>query len=222
VAVMLAVIAVAALWVVPLAGRSAGGGHPVVTPFRVTPTPRPEAPYQAQVPGPGCDSGGASWTLVPSDASVQCGSAGLAVTVDPNVPVTLQFVPPGLIFASNYQISARVDLGGLSSGCAGLITRASSQGFYEDDICNDGSWSVFLNTGSTEAIDQGTTASGSVYDIAVQVQGTTLILSINGTTLPAVVSTALTSSDFVGVSINNLGNTTGQATVSNFIYRPLP
>jgi hypothetical protein len=160
----------------------------------------------------------------PAGAPAICEPAGLSVSLDPNTSVVLQFVPPTQVISASYQVAARVDMSNLQSGCAGIITQASSQGFYEDDICTDGSWFAFVHMGSAQLIGQGTTApASSIFSISVQVVGNTPTLFFNGTALPTPASsaTALVSSDFLGISLNNLSNTTGTITISDFVYQPL-
>jgi hypothetical protein len=55
------------------------------------------------------------------------------------------------------------------------------------------------------------------------VRGNTPTLFFNGTALPTPQSgtVALVSSDFLGISLNNLGNTAGTITISDFVYQPL-
>jgi hypothetical protein len=221
--VMLAVVAVTAFRVVPLAVPSAS----VAPSIQVSPTPKLVTPvssqliYRAAVPGPGCDEGSAHWALVPPDANVQCDSAGLQVAVNPNASVVLEFIPPGPTIPEDYQVSARVDLTDLPSGCAGIISRVSNEGFYEDDICHDGRWFIFLNTGSSQLIGQGTAQPQAAYTITVKVQGSNLTLSINDITMSHISDTTLRISDSINVSLNNLGDAAGVVVVGNFIYRPV-
>jgi hypothetical protein len=231
-AVMVVVLALTVFRVVPLAD-----GQQRLAPVTVTPpgphsttVPAPsnppvaESPYRAQAPGPGCDPGGAHWTMVPVGTAVECEPAGLAVSLDPNTSTVLQFVPPEQIIASSYQLSVHVDMSSDANGCTGIVTQASAAGFYEDDICTDGSWYAFVNLGSAQLIGQGTTyTASSSFTIGVQVRGNTPTLFFNGTALPAPASgtVALVSSDFLGISLNNLANSAGTITLSDFVYQPL-
>jgi hypothetical protein len=227
--VMLVILVLTIFWAVPLAEGSARN-VPTLTPSpnaKSLPTPptvspSPQAPYRASIPGPGCDGGGGHWTLVPPDAETQCEAAWTQVALSANASVVLQFVPPEQPIASNYQVAAQVGMGSLSSGCAGLITRASAKGFYEVDICTDGRWFVFVNTSSAQLIGQGTTLPATSYTLSVDMRGNNLTVSINGVTMPAVSDTTLVTSDFIGVSLNNLGDSAGTASVSDFTYQPLP
>jgi hypothetical protein len=231
-AVVVAVLALTALRVVPLADGQQRPAPSTVTPPgpRSTTAPTPsnppatQTPYRAQAPGPGCDPGGARWSMVPMGAPAICEPAGLTVSLDPGTSVVLQFVPPTQVIASSYQVSAQVNMSSLPSGCTGIITQASEQGFYEDDICTDGSWFAFVNLGSAQVIGQGTTsAASSVFTLGVQVRDNTPTLFFNGAALPTPTSgtVALVSSDFLGISLNNLANTAGTITISDFVYQPL-
>jgi hypothetical protein len=229
---MIVVLALTAFRVVPLADGQQRPAPLTVNPPapRSTTAPTPstplgaESPYLAQVPGPSCDPGGAQWSFVPAGAPAACEPAGLAVSLDPNTSVTLQFVPPARVIASSYQVSAQVDMSGAPGACTGIVTQASATGFYEDDICTDGSWYAFINLGSSQLIGQGTTyAASSSFTIGVQVRGNTPTLFFNGIALPTPASgtVALVSSDFLGISLNNLMNTAGTITISDFVYQPL-
>jgi hypothetical protein len=232
-AVMVVVLALTAFRVVPLAdGQQRRAPSTVTSPgARSTTAPTPSNPpasessYRAQVPGPSCDPGGAQWSIVPVGTPAVCEPAGLVVSLDPGTSVVLQFVPPARVIASSYQLSAQVNISDLPGGCIGIITQASAVGFYEDDICSDGSWSAFVNLGSAQLIGQGTTlAATSNFTIGVQVRGDTPALFFNGTALysPPSGTVALDSSDFLGISLNNLANTAGTITISDFVYQPLP
>jgi hypothetical protein len=230
--VMVVVLALTAFRAVPLADGQQRPAPLTVTPPvpRSTTAPTPsstpvaESPYRAQVPGPSCDPGGAHWSFVPAGAPSICEPAGLMVSLDPGTSVVLQFVPPTQVIASSYRVSAQVNMSGLSGGCTGIITQASAVGFYEDDICSDGSWSAFVNLGSAQLLGQGmTSTASSVFSIGVQVQGNTPTLFFNGTALPTPSGgpVALVSSDFLGISLNNLANTAGTIIISDFVYQPL-
>jgi hypothetical protein len=133
---LVAVLALTAFWIVPRAEQSARLAPLLITPspgtqIVGTPSNRPPlAPYQAQVPGPGCDSAGANWAIAPAGTQAVCRLAGLQVSLEPNASVVLQFIPPEQSITANYQVSAQVDMSGMVSGCLGIINEVSSQGIY--------------------------------------------------------------------------------------------
>jgi hypothetical protein len=216
---LLGVIALTTWRVVPLAVAGAQSGPPTRgTPVSTT-TPASFA-YRAHAPGPGCDTDGAQWTLVPPDASAQCGPSGLRVSVDASSSVLLGFAPPGGRIPADYQVAVRVDLSAFASGCVGIITRASIQGFYEADLCADGEWGIFRKTGATQQIGQGIIAPATIATIVVVMQGAHLTFSVDGSTLGTITDATLTASDFIDLAFNNLGNAASSAVVSDFVYQP--
>ena len=97
--------------------------------------------YKATIPGPDCDNGGATWSVISGNSiGISCLKTGLEVKLAARGTGSISFVPPSGVFTQSYQVAVQADFSHLSSGCVSIETRATSAGNYLNLICFDGSW----------------------------------------------------------------------------------
>jgi hypothetical protein len=128
------------------------------------PTPPPPITYFTHLPGPNCDKRGSSWTTVADPhVTLACDQhGGLHVTVSGKYKLgEIGFGFPNGVASANYRVSVHVTFGA-APACASILTRASTAGIYDNQICSDGSWFIsrfdFTGTGSAIPLQDGTIA----------------------------------------------------------------
>jgi hypothetical protein len=180
-------------------------------------------PYTAALPGADCDDGDAYWTLTPpAPIAVDCGSSGLALTVPAHQANAMTFIPPDGYFPANYQTSIVVNFARLADGCLSVETRMTSAGYYLDNVCDTGTWTVNRETGtSSQVLADGLVAPADSYSLTVTADGADQRLAIGGRQVATVSDLAYQSTRSLAVGIANLTGQPGAATISHFAYRPL-
>jgi hypothetical protein len=191
-----------------------------------------QSPYHAAVPGPGCDTQGGQWAAPAAfgdtTTAIQCAASGLRVTEaakSQNLGAVLFFNRAGQ-FTPNYRVGAQITVAQLHHGCAGIITRGSSQSGanYVALICDNGAWAIFVNdsAGNPSVLARGIVARKATYLIAASTDGATQSLSIDGHTVGHATDTTVTTTDFVALVVvpgqQTLATT---ATFANFTLTPL-
>ncbi len=179
-------------------------------------------PYTAAAPGPTCDDGDADWTLTqPAPASIACAHAGLELTVAGRTTSVMTFIPPDGYFASDYQASIRVRFVRLTPGCVSIETRVSAGGYYWDDVCDSGTWTIDRFGTTPVILADGLIAPASSYTITVTAQGGNERLNVDGVQLASVSDLRYSGTRNVALGIQNLTGKPGRAVISHFVFTPL-
>lgn len=181
------------------------------------------APYTAALPGADCDDGDGYWTLTPpAPLGLACERSGLALTVAGRATSMMTFIPPGGYFEPNYQASIRVSFVPLGQGCVSVETRMTGAGFYWYSVCQTGSWAVDRFTGAAFLpLAAGAIAPADRYSLTVTADGTDQRLAIGGEQVATVADPSYQGTQSLALGVSNLAGQPGQATISDFAYRPL-
>ena len=184
------------------------------------------APYTASVPGAGCDTGGALWTVTPGEPiSTTCGSAGLHVEIGrgPNIEGAVKFLPPNGFASQNYSISVNIALSSGFDGCAGIFTRASAAGRYLTVVCGDGSVDIDkLGAGGSSLIYLKFVGRAPNYTITAVSQGPRQSVYIGGVKVGTVADASLSETEYIGLGIVSRSSEAESAVFSHFVFKPLP
>jgi len=189
-------------------------------------------PYRAFVPGPGCDEGGASWTVPPGDPiTTTClGAKGLQVEDAHPGTGDVQFLLPGGPFPRNYRISVQVNLSHMPDGCASIYTRAGAAGHYTSYICTNpltGAqgyfWGIQEEIGlkTFKQLGSGIVRKANTYVLEATAANTTQQITVDGSSA-AFTSGAFTATESVSLGISDSGEQGGSVIFSNFTFTPLP
>jgi hypothetical protein len=188
-------------------------------------------PYRAFVPGPGCDEGGASWTVAPGDPiTTNClGATGLQVEDTHPGTGDVQFLLPGGPFPRNYRISVQVNLSHMPDGCASIYTRASAAGHYTSYICTNtlkdvqtyvwGIQEIGLKT--FKQLGSGIVRKANTYVLEATAANTIQQITVDGSSA-AFTSGTFAATEFVSLGISDSGEQGGSVIFSNFTFTPLP
>ncbi|MBA3825326.1 MAG: hypothetical protein H0X24_15685 [Ktedonobacterales bacterium] len=183
-------------------------------------------PYTTATPGFGCDKGIGQWQpqfLQAAGTTTQCDTKGLHVTQDPKASTrgVVEFYGLNGLLANDYVLSTKVALDATTS-CGGFITRRSAEATSFDRlvVCGTGLWAI---TSTVNGATKGTPMNGFVtpalsYTIAVNVKGSTQVLSINGTQVATLTDTSNSTTYALGLAAVMLGDVKGTATFTNFSY----
>jgi hypothetical protein len=182
------------------------------------------SPYAARVPGPGCDTGGATWPVTAGDPiTTQCGAAGLRVEAAPHGDGAVEFLPPNGFATQNYRVSVTIALGSGFVGCAGIFTRAAPAGRYFTNICGDNAVGIDeMSTRRSPQIFLQFTRRASSHRITAVAQGLDQSIYVDGTRVGTIASGAFPATDYVGLGIINVSNRPGSVVFSHFSFTPLP
>ena len=184
------------------------------------------APYTAAVPGPGCDAGGALWTVTPgSPITTRCSAGGLKVAIRPGAGLEgdVKFLPPHGFGRENYRVSVTVAFSSGFNGCAGIFTRASAAGRYLSAICGDDSVNIDrLGATGVSRLYLNFSRPAPSYTVTAVAQGSVQSIYVNGIRMGAVANAAFTRTEYLGLEIINNARQPETATFSHFSYTPLP
>ncbi|MGH3399789.1 MAG: hypothetical protein ACRDPO_34410 [Streptosporangiaceae bacterium] len=184
------------------------------------------APYTAAVPGPGCDEGGALWSVTPgSPITARCTASGLKVAIRPGQGLEgdVKLLPPHGFGSENYRVSVTVAFSRGFNGCAGIFTRASAAGRYLSAICGDGSVNIDrLGATGVSRLYLNFSRPALSYTVSAVAQGSVQSIYVNGIRMGAVANTAFARTEYLGLGIINNIRQPETATFSHFSYRPLP
>jgi len=180
-------------------------------------------PYTAATPGANCDDGDAYWALTePAPAGIACAHAGLELTVAARTTSVMTFIPPDGYFPGDYQASVRVQFVRLASGCVSIETRVSASGYYWDNVCDAGTWTIDRFTGITPVVlADGPIAPASTYTLTVTVEGGNERLAVDGVQLGSVSDRRYSGTRNLALGIQNLTGQPGQAVLSHFAFTPI-
>lgn len=183
------------------------------------------APYTAPVPGPGCDAGGALWTVTPGEAITTTCGAGLHVEIGPgpNIEGDVKFLPAYGFASQNYRVSVKIAFSAGFAGCAGIFTRASAAGRYLTVICSDDSVDIdkFGAHGSSP-IYLNVIRRAPTYTITAVSRGSDQSVYVDGAKIGTVTDAAFSKTEYIGLGIINSSNGKESAVFSNFSFAPLP
>jgi hypothetical protein len=189
-------------------------------------------PYQAAIPGPGCDKGKGQWdptTFGDPTTTIKCLSDGLQITQ----PGTAQNVGEVNFynldgnFPANYTLAAQVTMNTIAGGCVGFFARSSAAGSYHVYVCGDGAWRICKRMGAAPCsnLDAGNIAinTNTPAQLDLMVSGSTLTFTINGVKVSAAKdpATPLTATDDISLALDASSNT-AVAVFRNFVFTPLP
>jgi hypothetical protein len=134
----------------------------------------------------------------------------------------LKFVPPGgAAFPARFTIAVRADLTGAPGGCLGLFTATASQLYILGELCADGHVSL-VTTSHAIAPVFGPDQPGTVHTLALSVDSSSVRLAVDGKAVGRLALPSAARYQEVGLSVANLGTTSGAALLSDFVYMPTP
>jgi hypothetical protein len=179
-------------------------------------------PYQADVPGPTCDDGDASWAIpVRPPLGISCTPSALRLTVAARRTSTLSFVPPDGYFAGGYRVSVHVDFGRLASGCLTLETRVTAAGYYWANVCSQGTWVIARSSGrNLTFLSDAPVAPAQAYTVQVTAQGASQRQAIDGHQVAVVADPRYTNTARLVLGVQNLTGQPGQVELSRFAFTP--
>lgn len=178
--------------------------------------------YRTDKPGPNCDTRGGIWIAEPGSPTPACLAEGLQLTANPGDFTLLGFLPPSGLTSKDYHVSVRVAFD--QRGCAGLTTRGSERGYYQQQICADGAWSLLrrdLSNGLPHYLAIGNVTPTPAYALDITDSGSQLTMAINSVTVASVTDTQFPDG-FINLAVFNLeGSASASATFSEFVYAPM-
>jgi len=179
-----------------------------------------QAAYTAVSPGPGCDTGGATWVVRPdAPISLRCLPTETRITALPGKTGFLGFIAPELSQAQNYRVSVQVNFSGPPSICVSIYTHSIS---YQNVVCANGLWELVRHSGNSPTIlAQGSVALAGTYTLAATTDGPKQSLAINGIEKASVSDGTLTTGS-IDLGVFNSANSTKSVVLSNFSFMPLP
>jgi hypothetical protein len=183
-------------------------------------------PYKAPIPGPGCDTHGALWTVTPGEPiTTTCGKAGLHVEIGPGPGIggDVKFLPQNGFTSQNYRISVKIVFSKGFDGCAGIFTRASSAGRYLTAVCGDGS--VNIEKQGLHGISRlylNFTSRALTYIVTATSQGSDQSVYVDGTEMGTIADAAFPTTEYIGLGIVSNSSVAESAVFSCFSFTPLP
>jgi hypothetical protein len=186
-----------------------------------TNTPDLIHPYVAAIPGPNCDTHGASWTITPgSPILTHCLPTGLQIEARTGNGSVL-FVPANGTFPQNYSVSVTASFAD-TNACASIATRSSSSGRYESIVCAGGRWLIQRIDPVTTVLASGLVAPERTFTFAATTSGANQSLTLNGIVVATVADGAFASTAFLNLGIFNQKQAADSVIFRHFTYRSLP
>ncbi len=185
------------------------------------------APYKAPVPGPGCDTHGALWTVTAGEPiTTICGQAGLHVEIGPGPGVEgdVKFLPQNGFTSQNYGISVKIVFSKGFDGCAGIFTRASAAGRYLTAVCGDGSVNIDKQGlhGISPPLYLNFTSRALTYTVTAASQGSDQSVYVDGARLGTIADDTFSTTEYIGLGIVSNSSVAESAVFSGFSFTPLP
>jgi len=171
--------------------------------------------YSATQPGPGCDTGGGTWT--PQGISnITCGTTITVSSSNSRGYLYLQ-LPNNGAFSANNSIGVTGNVNGnYGTNCVGLAELGANAG-YLVEYCSDGGWHIYSisSTGAVvKTLDQSITSTRSSEQLSLTLKGTTLTFTIDSEahsiTVSPIQPTKVAATLFVAGGSN--------VTITNFSY----
>jgi hypothetical protein len=200
-------------------------------------------PYQALIPGPGCDSGGTlslpsgdsslprgDWSVPPGfPITTRCLRTGLQVAAAHRGSGDVQFLPPSGTFPQNYRVSVQVNLSHMPDGCASIYTRSTSAGHYVTSICTNALpgaqtyvWGIQrVDSATFKQLALGTVPKANEYTLAATAANSTQQITIDGASA-SVSDAKFSATRSISLGISDSSPQGGSAVFSNFRFMPLP
>jgi hypothetical protein len=147
-----------------------------------TPTASGSSPnsYSATQPGPGCDTGGGTWTPQGID-QISCGTT-LTINSNNSLGYLYLQLPNSQPFATDNAIGVTGNVsGGNGNDCVGLAELGANIG-YLAEYCSGGGWAIdsISSTGAVvKTISQNITSTRSTEQLSLSLKGTTLTFTID-------------------------------------------
>ncbi len=184
--------------------------------------------YRAVIPGPNCDSGGASWET--ANATISCQESEMLITqVTHGVLAGVYFSISGQHFSQDSSITVTVN-NFTDNACGGIATRVQheSNGAYGFLICRDGSWGIIrysASDGSPTTLTSGTTQAYDSYIVSATGHGNDETLSIDGTIIATATDTTFHDTNSVAIILGGQGGQGDSGSISagfrDFEYKPI-
>jgi len=172
--------------------------------------------YSATQPGPGCDTGGGTWTPQ-GFSNITCGTQ---VTVGSNSSRGYLYLqlPNNQAFAADNTIGITGKVNGnYGANCVGLAEIGSNAG-YLVEYCSDGGWHIYSisSTGAVvKTLSQNITSTRSTEQLSLSLKGATLAFTIDSETHSISVSPLQPTK----VAVTFFGAAGGNGvTITNFSY----
>lgn len=179
-----------------------------------TATPASSTSYSAVQPGPGCDTGGGTWTTQ-GTRSITCGTFVITASADAHGYLYLQ-LPQSKAFSPKNIIGVTGKVNGdHGRECVGLAEEDVNTG-YLAEYCSDGGWFIYTISGDgaiMHTLSQSVTATRASTQISLTLAGTTLSFTIDSEVYkvsispiqPTKVAIAYSSNacDFCGITTEN-------------------
>jgi len=184
--------------------------------------PQGGSTYTAKSPGPGCDTGGATWSVQPdAPISLRCLPVGTQITALPKKPGYVGFLPPGSTLVWDYRVSVNIDFSNAPHTCIGILTRFSGISYYGSAICADGAWILWRDLDKITTLAQGHVALARTYTLGAETDGPKQSLTISGIKKASVTDGALTTG-YIELEVFNADSIPKSVVLSGFSYTALP
>ncbi len=196
------------------------------------PTPVTGKPnsYTANVPGPGCDTGGGVWEppalYLGKSTTLHCTPAGLVISQaqDANLLGEARFFWTGAAFPANYQVATMIDLSQLNGGCAGFLTRTNAaQSGYSFAICQNGGWWIARVDagGQPTLLTSGlVTLTSNLVAMQATLKGPALSLTLNGAAVGSASDATYTATSEIDLIAQTPQAVSGSVTFAGFTFTP--
>jgi hypothetical protein len=191
-------------------------------------------PYKTTSPGPGCDTGGATWIVQPdAPISFRCLSKGTQITVLPKKLGLVGFGTPEIKQAQNYHVSVQVDFSRFPDGCVGILTHFNGTPSYANSVCANGSWWLYSidEAANTTLLKKGEVTPARTYTLEATTDGPDQRFAINGLTVATFSSVASAMSNDkqaattgvgdIQLTLENFGSGKESVILSDFVFTPL-
>jgi hypothetical protein len=182
------------------------------------------APYEADVPGPGCDTGKGIWeapaTHGDMDTIVTCQSNAMTLSLSPSngeIGETRFYGTTGSL-PSNYSIEVMADITNVNNGCGVIFTRNSANGSYGYFFCTDGTWHFdqYDGAGKQNIITHGTLTRKARYDILITETGQHHSMTIDSHVALDWDDAVLSNTVYVSLGLSEPRDYTGSITYNTF------
>lgn len=188
------------------------------------PTTGGPQPYNAAIPGPGCDKGTGRWQALPS-AVVRCATDSLQLgnAVGSNFgAVAFNGSTSWGAFPTNYLASINAVVTDAAVGVS-IEVRYSAKGAYSVGVSGSGTFSVFGGGILDTQPPAATPPANMAYQIEVKLVGAHITVTVNGQMKGNYTdATFPTGAALLLVANTNANSRTGYVTVKNFAITPLP
>ncbi len=188
-----------------------------------------DSTYSVVAPGPHCDGHGGNWFLATdAQATVTCSTQQMrldAGATDGRYAEVFYTIPGGGRFAARYRVTvdARIASGSPTASVGIEVHRQSPRGGQILEIARDGMWDItgFTNAGKAQRLAIGMVATMPTNpQITAEVNGSTIMLALNGTLLATVVDPTYLTTSSIALVARDVGQPT-TALFDHFTYQPL-